>query len=238
MAPNAIITIASKFFVIIGTEFSVPFLCVITPVFDDCLAAFKLLVEALQHQTCEDFIHVAISNGKSTAIQEWLSELKDPRFIYEEFPAEPTTNLVLLLTNLGKRRNHCLKKYEADRFVFLDADLQIIDTAYFQKLCNSHWEAPIILTRVKHGPTTLPKFPITLGNIDISNYSFNREIAKKIDYPTDVSFALYRYANDFRFYDSIGMYPHKILSDVCSIKDGNKYYTRVSDLMLTAKHPK
>lgn len=185
---------------------------------------------------CFSTSSTGILDKTSDGVCPWILGLADPRFIYEEFPAEPTTNLVLLLTNLGKRRNHCLKKYDADRFVFLDADLQIIDTTYFQKLHDSHQEAPIILTRVKNGPTTLPKFPIKLGNIDIANYSFNREIAKKIDYPTDVSFGFYGYANDFRFYDSIGMYPHKILSDVCAIKDGNKFYTRVSDLMLTAKH--
>jgi hypothetical protein len=207
---------------------NVTFLCAITPVFEPCLPAFKLLTQSLLEQTFQDFIHIAISNGKSASIQEWTSSLKNSRFIYDELAAESTPTLSTLLCNLGKRRNHCLKKYDADRFVFLDADLKITDNAYFQKLWLAHNDAAVLLTKVKNGPTTLPKFPIERGRIDIANYSFNREIAKKVDYPTDIDFR-YGIANDFRFYERLGRYSWKVLPDICAIKDGNKCYTRLSE---------
>lgn len=207
-----------------------PFLCVITPIFEGCAGAFHLLVEALQQQTMGDFIHVAVSNGPSPSIGKYISLLKDTRFIYEECPLEPTNDLIALLTNLGKRRNHCLKKFDADRYVFLDADLKITDNTYFQRLFDSHSDAPVIITHVMNGSTKLPKFPARLGSIDISNYSFNRMIAKTKDYPMNVDYAQYRYANDFRFYEKLAIYPQKIISAVCAIKDGNKSYTRITDM--------
>jgi hypothetical protein len=206
------------------------FLCAITPVFDDCFDAFKLLSESLSKQSLTDFIHVAISNGKSSRIELFIQNLNDTRFIYEEFPYESTPNLESLFTNLGKRRNHCIKKYNAERFVFLDADLQITANNYFELLREHHDDPLVILTKVKNGQSTLPKFPIKLGKIDISNYSFSKTIAKKVDYPTDVQIFPHGYANDFRFYERIGNFPHKVLPNICAIKDGNKSYTRLSDM--------
>jgi len=203
------------------------FLCAITPVFDECLPAFQLLTASLQEQTFKDFIHVAVSNGESPTIKKWISELGDPRFIYDEFPREPTPSSDALFINLCKRRNYGLKKYQAHRFVFLDADLKIITSEYFELLKHHHQDPLVILAKIKNGPSILPRFPVELGTIDIANYSVSQSIAKTVDYPIDIS--CLGYANDFRFYTKLENFPYLVLPPICGIKDGNKSYLRFTE---------
>ena len=113
-----------------------PFLCIITPIFNQCLPSLKILISELRTQTEQDFIHIMISNGPSNDIIKYLRDIQvEPnKFVYDELPQEPTDNVKQLLSNVGKRRNYCLKKYNTDRFLFIDADDKILSNEYFEVL--------------------------------------------------------------------------------------------------------
>jgi hypothetical protein len=179
-----------------------------------------------------------ISNGPSPKIKSYVLELnrKDPRFIYDEIKREATNDPVELLINLGKRREYCLKKYDAERYVFLDADAKLIDNNYFLKLYKAHREIKrdilITLTKIhyENNELTLPIFPIKLGHIDIANYTFSKRIAKNYNYPTDYDPAL-SIANDYRFFTKISNENNTaILNFISTIRDGNNSYKRVTEL--------
>jgi hypothetical protein len=214
------------------------FLCIITPVFDPAYESLCKLVAELHSQTFGRFIHVMISNGPSPKIKSYVLELnrKDPRFIYDEIKREATNNPVELLINLGKRREYCLKKYNAERYVFLDADAKLIDNNYFLKLYKAHREIKrdilITLTKIHYekNELTLPIFPIKLGHIDMANYTFAKRIAKNYNYPTDYDPAM-GFANDYRFFAKISDENNTaILNFISTIRDGNNSYKRVTEL--------
>lgn len=216
------------------------FLCIITPVFDPALEAVRKLVNELKSQTYGNFFQVMISNGASPRIKEFVFALrkKDARFIYDEIEEEIINNPKELLINLGKRREYCLKKYDAERYVFLDADVKLIDNDYFLKLHKAHKEIKrdVLITLAKvwyqGNELTLPIFPLMYGHIDMANFTFAKRIAKKFSYPTDYDPSI-GIGNDYRFFSEISNEKNTALLNFFSaIKDGNNSYKRLSELFL------
>jgi len=215
------------------------FLCIITPVFDPALEAVRKLVNELQSQTYGNFFQIMISNGPSPRIKEFVSDVgkKDGRFIYDEIEEEIINNSRELLINLGKRREYCLKKYNAERYVFLDADVKLIDNDYFLKLHKAHKEVKrdILITLIKlcHKAIeiTFPIFPIKPGHIDMANFTFSKIIAKNYSYPQDYGGSV-SYGNDYKFFSLISKEDNTaVLNFVSAIRDGNNSYIRVSELL-------
>jgi hypothetical protein len=215
------------------------FLCIITPVFDPAYDSINNLVAELQSQTFGRFIHVMISNGPSPKIRDFVFELNkhDPRFIYLETKEEITHNASELFLNVCKRRNYGLKNYNAERYLFLDADAKIVDNSYFMKLHSAHQEIKrdILITLVKiydqNNEIILPLFPIKFGHIDLANYSVSKRIAKKFNYPTDHD-ANIGYGSDYRFFSFIATDNNTaMLNFISTIRDGNNTYKRVSELL-------
>jgi hypothetical protein len=218
----------------------IPFLCVVTPVFDLALKSAKLLVEALQRQTFKDFIHILISNGESENIKQYVQSLDDERFIYEEYGPLPDDTKVGLFVTVVKRRDHCFKKYDAERYLCLDADIKVLRKDYFQKLYDAHEAgAKVILTQVKYQPWSkkvksnvviFPRLPVNRpGTIDVSNFSIPIEDAKH-GYPSSYD-RFIPYANDYKLYKRLeskyqGFHYLKL---VMTEKDGNSFYKRLSE---------
>jgi hypothetical protein len=216
------------------------FLCIITPVFDPAYDSLRTLVGELRSQTYGGFFQVMISNGPSPRIKEFIVDLgkKDPRFIYDEIEEEIINNTIELLINLGKRREYCLKKYNAERYVFLDADAKIIDNDYFLKIYKAHNEIKrdVLITRVKirhpGGELILPIFPIMYGHIDMANFTFTKRIAKKFSYPADYDPGI-GIGNDYRFFSVISNEDNTaLLNFVSAIRDGNNSYRRLTELFV------
>ena len=216
------------------------FLCIITPVFDPAYDSLRKLVGELRSQTYGGFFQVMISNGPSPRIKEFIVDLgkKDPRFIYDEIAEDIINNTIELLINLGKRREYCLKKYNAERYVFLDADVKLIDNDYFLKLYKAHNEIKrdVLITRVKihhpGGELILPIFPITYGHIDMANFTFTKRIAKKFSYPTDYDPST-GIGNDYRFFSKLSNEKNTaVLNFLSTIRDGNNSYKRLTELFL------
>jgi len=221
-----------------------PFLCVITPIFDEAVESLKLLIDALKKQTMKDFIHVMISAGLSEKSRALIKSLNDSRFKYEEYEEVEASDLESakerLMENLGKRRTYCFKNYKAHRYVYLDADLEIKSDDYFLQLQKHHNDADILLTKVwvwppkKNGaPTVLPKYPLALGNLDQSNYSFSKRIADHpgCEYPTNIGMRGGRDV-DWRFFETlifISRGNYKIIPIVSAVYNGNNTYTSLSE---------
>lgn len=213
-----------------------PFICVITPVFDPAQEALILLVNGLRQQSLGNFIHVMVSNGPSPAVREFVERetAGDDRFIYDEIPEEAITGVESLISNLGSRRRHALGKYQASRYVFLDADVRLLDNDYFAKLYLAHRLSgnDVILTGSRNYERHLPAFPIRLGNIDMSNYSFSAAAARAHPYPDNLS-PEYGIANDYRYYEQLTAdSPPLHLDFLAAEKDGNRGYRRVTDMYI------
>jgi len=209
------------------------FLCVITPVFDECLSSFKLLVTSLQQQSFTDFTHAAISDGPSPEIKSFISSLDDSRFTYLEIPATQGSTRMEMFLSVVARRNFGLQSFEAVRYVFLNAGLKILSNNYFQILFSSHQKHPekVFLTKVKRAiGCYFPGFPIDCGSLDISNYCFTKKMAKK-GYPTDFD-KWYPYANDYRFFRELRKSKLILLDLISAEKDGNKTYKNLRDYSL------
>lgn len=210
------------------------FLCVVTPIFDGAIESIKLLVGDLKAQKMKDFIHVMVSAGPSPASQKFIRSLCDPRFIYEETSSKACSDVKALLINLGERRNHCFRKYDASRYVCIDADLKIIHPGYFTDLKQHHADADILITRVFNPTPTsdtglLPSFPLDKGRIDLSNFSFTKWLAKNRSYPVDFHPVIGR-ANDWRFFSALAVNSSIVYLPITSaIIAGNNTYRRVSD---------
>ena len=217
-----------------------PFLCVVTPVFDPARASVERLITGLMGQTFGDFVHVMVSNGPSPEVAAVVARVRagelgagtpDERFIYEELPGRETPTGSALLADLGRRRRQVLRTHAADRYVFLDADAEILDERYFARLYVAHVlsRRDLILCRVRYYDRVLPEFPIGLGRIDMANFTFSAAVAREHPYPDDhdPTFGL---ANDYRFWTAIsaGRTP-LVLDAICVRKDGHKSYTRVTD---------
>jgi hypothetical protein len=203
-----------------------PFFCIITPIFDPALGPAKLLIRDILNQSFENFCHVFISNGESPQTRQFIRKLRDSRFIYDEIPFQPTSTQKDLVCNIGKRREHCLKKYVSKRFLFLNADLKLLDDTYFQKLSQAHPEADVLVTQVLNRPnggrgTILPKRPIQIGTIDASNFSVSQKVAKERSWPTDFH-PIFRIANDYRYFQGlVERYSVKFLPFISAEKDGH-----------------
>jgi len=232
-----------------------PFLCVITPIFDEAVEALELLIDALKKQTMKDFIHIMISAGLSEKSRDLIKSLNDPRFKYEEYEKLKNNGVEGLIENIGERRTYCFKNYKAQRYVFLDADLEIKSDDYFLRLQQHHFDADILITKVwvwppkkNGGPTVLPKYPLTQSQIDLSNFSFSKRVADHPEcvYPTDMGLRQGRDV-DWRFFEtliylvscfrrsecpSLFDYPsdenYKIIPLVSAVYNGNSTYTSVS----------
>lgn len=210
-----------------------PFFCIVTPVFDPALESVKLLIKDFQQQTFGNFIHVLISNGKSRDIESYVNQINmnDNRFIYSELEYEEINEPEEIIANIGKRRNYVLKRFQAQRYIFADADLKILKKRYLEKLFNFHVETgkDIILSLIKHyinnkQYAVLPAFPIKLGRIDIANITISRFIAEKYGYPSDhdPNFDL---ANDYRMFLSVSNEDNTIIMNfVSALKNGNNRY--------------
>ncbi len=184
---------------------SLPFLCVITPTFDAALPSLKSLIKDLQAQTLPDFLHVLVSNGPSPKTKKYLGSLspQDPRCIYVELKKAPQTTWQELQVNLGERKNYALKHYAAERYVFIDADSAVTDKDFIAKLYLAHYliKKDILVARIKLKNRTLPEFPVRMGSIDMTNFTFSRKIAGSAHYPTDPW--KYFSATDFLFFRDI-----------------------------------
>ncbi len=218
-----------------------PFFCVITPVHDGSLSSLSKLVQDLRQQSFGHFVQVMVSNGPSPAIAEFAAGLgsEDSRFVYDEYPGEPTDDVRSLVANLGRRRQYALERYEADRYLFLDADLKLLDRGLLAKLYLAHrlGGRDVIIVRVKLHDLNLPVLPIVLGRIDMANFSFSRAAAERHSYPVDVDTA-YGFANDFRFFERLMSDSEALFLDfLAAEKDGNKDYWRVTDRELERQRP-
>jgi hypothetical protein len=219
----------------IKTIMAAPFLCLITPVFDPGQDSLCKLIGALKAQTHREFLHVMISNGPSPKIRELVStlNLEDSRFVYDEIAEESIQDSIKLLVNLGKRREHCLKKYDAERYLFLDMDIKLLDNDYFLKLYRAHNEIrrDVLITLIKiyqqGNEIILPVFPIEFGRIDIGNYCFTKKIARTFSYPTDYI----GIANDYRYFTMISNeHNTAMLNFVAALRDGNSTYKRFTSV--------
>lgn len=212
-----------------------PYLCIITPVFDPALPSLKFLIKDLQAQSLGNFIHILVSNGKSSEIKKYLEQLNksDNRFIYSETPFQQTPNWKKLLINIGRRRNFAVKKYQAARYVFIDADSAIVDKSYVAKLflIDKLTKKDIIITQSKLPDTTiLPFFPINLGRIDITCYTFSQKLANKHRFPENINehFGL---ANHFRFFKNINSPRNTIFFPFVAVnKDNRSTYKKVTSI--------
>ena len=209
--------------------------CVITPVFDGCSVAASLLIHSLRQQSYTNFKHILISNGPSPLIKNLVEKVNDSRVIYNEQPQEKIPSAMNLIENLGKRRNYCIKNFEADRYFFFDADLLIINNDFFNQINEVHYKANIIVSKIKLEKLEYPIAPIKKGNIDLANYCISKKVAEKYDYPTkyddinDVAF-------DWRFFNLIqheGLYFSNILY---AIKNGNNDYKTVSRIFVESMY--
>jgi len=210
------------------------FACIITPVFDGGIVSLDLLVQELMAQSFGRFIHVSISNGESLKIKKYLENIRkvDKRFIYDELPYEKDRPLEKLMANLGKRREYCLKKYNAAWYAFMDADLKITDHDYLSKLYRAYkkFKTDVIITQTYINNEVYPKFPLKLNNIDMANYTFSKKIAKKYSYPNNYS-PKYKMANDYRFFEKISTPDNTvILNFISAVTSGNKFYKSVTDI--------
>lgn len=211
-----------------------PFLCVITPVFDHALGSVKKLVKDLKSQTFNNFIHILISNGESPQIKRFIEEVnkKDKRFIYDELELEVTPDYKKILENLGKRRDYSLLKYKAKRYIFLDADIEVVDKNYFAKLFSFHYLTgkDVLVTKTDNFGQILPKHPVKYGHIDMANYSFSRKKAIEHRYPTDFD-EKFGYGNDYRYYGAITGDNQNIFLNFISAKiSANRSYKRLSEV--------
>lgn len=210
-----------------------PYLCIITPVFDPALPSLKLLIKDLKRQSVDHFIYICVSNGESPKIKKYIGLVskKDGRFIYISTPPQKTPDWKTLLIDIGKRRNYALKKYKADRYVFIDADSQIVDKNYIAKLflIDRLTKKDIIITQTRlPDATILPIFPVYLGRIDITCYTFSQNIAVRYRFPQDIN-EQYGIANDFRFFKIINSPTNTTFSPfIAVLKDSRPTYKKIS----------
>ncbi len=218
-----------------------PFFIIITPIFDQALESVKLLIDDLKRQSYKNFQHILISNGLSPETKKYIEDLSktDKRFVYDEIDFEETPEWPYLLANLGKRRDYCLKKYTGERYLFMDADLKLLDNSYFLKLQKAHKKTKmdVILTLVEvDDGKVLPIFPIKLSRIDMANFTFSKKIAKTYSYPTDFD-PEFSVGNDYRFFSKISNTENTILLNFISARrNGNKKYKTITEQYVEDKN--
>ncbi len=213
---------------------SQPFLCIITPIFDPALKSVRGLIDDLRKQSFPNFTHILISNGAPPKIKKYIQELRkrDKRFISVQLPEEKQNSPEKLQANLAKRKNYAMKNYKAERYVFIDADSEIIDLNFIAKLYMAHilTRRDIIVAKIKLGLINLPIFPINIGRIDMTNYTFSRKIAINYPYPASNKNSLF--GTDFRYFLQINNKTNTIFFDfVYLIKDSRKSYESVHSIL-------
>lgn len=208
-----------------------PFLCIITPVFDGCLEAVTGLISDLEKQTSQSYVHILVSNGESPLIKSYIQDQPNERLIYAELPYEPHPTGIELQENLGKRRNLAMKNFKADRYIFIDADTQIINERYIEQLFAAHVciRKDIIMTQSLVNGVVFPLIPINIGRMDMTNMTFSHTIAMTHDFPTDV-IPEYRYISDYRFFLIINK-PHNtaFMPIMGCVKDARRSYESVKE---------
>lgn len=200
----------------------IPFLCIITPIFDPALPSLKKLFQELRNQSFEQFIHVCVSGGESPKVQRYIESITkdDSRFIFTSIPFKKSKNWKDILINIGKRRTYAFKNYRAERYMFLDADSSMPDKNFIAKLALIHrliYKDVLITQTAYSDGTVLPFFPINLGRIDITNYIFTRHIAETHTYPTNID-PKFGPANDFRFFKDINNQDNTIFFPIIGVK--------------------
>lgn len=213
----------------------IPFLCIITPIFDDALIAAKGLIADLQLQDCGDFIHVFISNGPSPKIKKYLQKIEknDPRFKYIELKKEPEQG-ILLQKNLSKRKNYVMKNFIARRYLIIDADSAVINTHTVATLLVTHFvtRKDIIVANILHKSGLLPKHPVDIARIDSTNFSFSRRTVATHYYPDTppkgVSTDHFYKATDYFFFVQIHEKKNTIFIPFLYLyKDKRRYYKTI-----------
>lgn len=216
-----------------------PFLCIITPVFDDASEPLKKLILDLKAQNYGDFIHVSISNGESPKIKKTLEQIRktDHRFKYVELKKESDKG-IHLQKNLSKRKNYCMKQFTADRYLIIDADSAIINRHAIAVLFIAHifTRRDIIVFNIVHEIGILPIFPVDIGRIDITNFSFSYRIANGKNYPEKPPTRKYRElfykATDYFFFLDIHNKKNTLFLPFTYLhKDKRKSYKTVFELM-------
>lgn len=216
-----------------------PFLCIITPIFDPAFESFQNLVSDLQAQTFRNFIHISISNGPSPKIKSYIQKIRksDKRFVCDELPYnnqyEKSKKYSDLLSEIGRRRNYTIKKYQALRYLFLGADFKLTDNDFFNKLHFAHFDSKkdIIIASVNAYGSIYPKLPLQFEHIDLSNYTFSKNIVNKFDYPSDYDEKFP--ANDWRFFDKIKTNNNIYIMDcIYGEKDGYRSYKSLGEIQL------
>ncbi len=216
-----------------------PFLCVITPIFDPALPSLKLLIKDLQQQNFPDFIHVLVSNGPSPQCNKYLTQLAsmDSRFRYVELKKAPERTWQQLQVNLGARKNYCLTHFDAERYVFIDADSSITNRSFIAQLYLSHQilRKDILVPQIRLRGRILPEFPVRMGSIDMTNITFSRRIAKSAHYPTDPW--KYFFATDFLFFFDINTATNtSFLPFTYLVKDARRSYKSVGEKIYGPNH--
>jgi hypothetical protein len=221
-----------------GTE---PYLCIITPVFDPALEPLRLLIGDLQRQSFKHFLHVSISNGPSPQVRQLIDQARraDARFIYDEIEFSETPEWQTLLMNLARRRTYAMRKYRAARYMFIDADSALASDRYLAQLyvADAVLRKDVIVTQTRFAAGTvfpqgavLPLFPVGLGRIDITNYTFSHRIAARHEYPPDID-PRYGAANDYRYFQTISD-PHNTVyfPFLGVLKDARRSYRSVAEI--------
>ena len=217
-----------------------PFLCIITPIFDEAVTSLKGLIADLQKQSHSNFIHILISNGPSPAIRNLITEIRktDHRFAYDEMVYDPhyqqSHDFRDLFGNIGARRDYVMQKYHAARYLNLGADFLITDVDFIEKLYLTHCKSnkDIILINSLLNGEVFPKFPLKLTHLDLSNFCYSKSIAKHYHYPHDYDPA-YPAANDYRFFEKISNMTS--LDGVYGVKDGRASYKGLGELYQESK---
>ena len=219
-----------------------PHLCVITPVFDPALEPLRLLVGDLQRQTFRHFIHVSISNGPSPQIKQLIDQTRrrDPRFIYDEIEFGETLEWQALMMNLARRRTYAMRTYRAARYMFIDADSALASDRYLAKLyiADAMLRKDVIVTQTRWSPRkkwpsgrVLPLFPIKLGRIDITNYTFSCRVAARHEYPPNID-PSFGAANDFRYFQEISNPHNTVYLPVLGVlKNVRRSYRTIQDIV-------
>jgi hypothetical protein len=156
---------------------------------------------------------------------------QDKRFIYTELPKESQSTGTKLQVNLGKRRNYAMQNYIAQRYIFIDADTEMFNRNYIAQLliADRILEKDIIMTQTMYKGRILPKLPLDIGTMDMTNITFSRNIAEMGQFPTDVVKS-YGPITDYRFFLIINK-PHNtsFMPILGCIKDARRSYESVRE---------
>ena len=181
---------------------------IVTPVFDGCLSSLELLLSNLLSQTHTNWTWIISSNGYSRRMSDFANRKRKlfshgRQITYHFSENEPTSDYDSLLANIGKRRDSCINRIDADVIFTIDADARLLDRWMFSTIESEieRTSAKICVYRIlnENSPSKLlPIFPLTFGTIDALNFCVDAKIAKQVRYPTTVAPSLF--GNEFRYF--------------------------------------